>query len=357
MGIGVDTFAFHVTYTCPLACAHCCFSSSPEQADTLDPAYILAAIEELPEDIELVAFTGGEPFLHGRNLVRYVEAAKRRGFQTRIVTSGHFATSAKAAAFRLRPLADAGLDELSISWDDYHEAFVPFERIRTLVEVASQYQIQTAISSVQSNETKWTVDAIRAALGPLADGLRIVCESSLNMTGRAETALADSTFKTNGFLGPCPYVLTGPTMSAKGKLLACCGVIPDTDRLAIAASPLAKDIPALIEGSLSNPLYLYLYLRGPYFLMEQVAAKHGIPIPEKNAVGGNCEACKLLFGLPEIDSRIDDYLREKAVAILSEALLLDSLDLLGRNRLLDLWQDESLTRLDVASWPQAVPAA
>src|SRR5882724_8786815 len=133
-----SSFAFHVTYTCPLTCAHCCFGSSPEALDRLDPQYVIDCIAALPAEIKLVAFTGGEPFLHGANLVRYVERAKSRGFTTRIVTSAYFGKTVPIAEAKLRPLSKAGLDELSISWDDYHEEFVDFECVKNVASAATR---------------------------------------------------------------------------------------------------------------------------------------------------------------------------------------------------------------------------
>ncbi|MEC5289577.1 radical SAM protein [Aurantimonas sp. C2-6-R+9] len=347
MAIPVSSFAFHLTYTCPLACAHCCFNSSPQVADRLDPAFVLEAIAHIPEDVTLVAFTGGEPFLHGRNLVRYVEAAKSRSFKTRIVTSGYFATSKRAARLRFQPLADAGLDELSISWDDYHEEFVAFDCVRTLVQTAREAGVYTAISSVQSVETLWTAERIRSALGDVGSEVEIISESGLNLTGRAETDLKDATFVSNGYLGPCPYVLTGPTMSAKNKLLACCGVIPDTKRLTIREAPDPEEIPELIEASLRNPLFTGLFLRGPYSLMEAIARKHDVTIPPRDKVGGNCEACKLLFETPTIEAHLDAYLKDMSITFLNEMLLLESLELLTPKHVMGLWGNSSATRTDL----------
>ena len=86
-----SSFAIHVTYTCPLACAHCCFNSNPENTDRLDIDVILKTIDELdPRKIKLVAFTGGEPLLLGNDLVKAVTLASSRGFATRVVTSAYF---------------------------------------------------------------------------------------------------------------------------------------------------------------------------------------------------------------------------------------------------------------------------
>tara|TARA_R110002124_G_scaffold109676_2_gene262752 strand:+ start:17099 stop:18160 length:1062 start_codon:yes stop_codon:yes gene_type:complete len=336
-GVVATSFAFHVTYTCPLTCAHCCFNSSPQVRDSLTPDHILAAIDALPDSIAMVAFTGGEPFLHGANLVRYVAAAHARGYQTRIVTSAYFASSAATAQRRLQPLLAAGLDELSISWDDFHEAFVAFSHVVHLCAAAVALGISVAINSVQSNATRWTAQAIRDQLGPLADAVTVVCESDLNLTGRAAESFTGSDLRDSRFLGPCPYVLTGPTLSARGDLLACCGVIPNSERLVIAPGSQPGQLAGDIATSLHDPLLLWLHLRGPYDLLTRAAAERGLEPPAAQTIGGNCEACRRLFDADATHGLIDPFLQAHAGTILDEVLLLDSLGLLEPRKLIALW--------------------
>lgn len=337
-----NNLAIHVTYTCPLACAHCCFNSSPASRERLSREQILGAIEALKAgELELVAFTGGEPLLLGADLVAAVARAHARGFRTRIISSAYFGRSEEGARFRLAPLREAGLDEMTISWDDFHEAFVPFGYIANVFRVARELGIQVGINMVQSSDSRWTARRAREELGLPPDAGE-VAETSLNRTGRAVTDLASAGFPDRRFLGPCPYVLTGPTLSATGKLLACCGVIPDTAALTLDPEFRPESLNAAIERGLRSPLLNWLFLRGPYALMEQISARSGVAIPAREALGGNCEACKRLFETPEVARHIDEVLRLKAAEIEGELSVLAALGWLTPEKVERLWLQRSL---------------
>jgi organic radical activating enzyme len=336
-----DTFAFHVTYTCPLTCAHCCFGSSPDLKDSLDPNFVLETIDQIPDYMKLVAFTGGEPFLHGSKLARYVERATSRGFMTRVVTSAYFAKTPALAKSKLGQLVSVGLKQLSISWDDFHEEFVAFECVKNLTHAALDAGIVVAINIVQTDNCRWTLDKVRAGL-QLPDPSRVkIKESGINITGRAAEKLTDEPLKQIGYLGPCPFILTGPTLSAKGNLMPCCGVIPNTDRLTVARAPKPNQIAGYIDDSLSNPLFLWLFLRGPYAIMEWIAERYGVALPPRESIGGNCEACKLLFETPAFEEKIDDVMHERMTFLASELILLESLYEMQEFTAVRLWEDRS----------------
>jgi organic radical activating enzyme len=339
--VPLDSFAIHVTYTCPLACAHCCFSSDPHNRDRLHIDHIKATIDHIPREIGLIAFTGGEPFLLGANLIDLVRLAASRGAVTRIVTSAYWATTPKAADRWLQALSEAGLNELSISWDDFHEEFVDFSCIKNAWSSAKSVGITVGIATVQAAASKWNNERIRTELG-LAEGERLIqCEMPLNRTGRAAEALQDAGQRYHRSLGPCPFVLTGPTLSAKNKLLACCGVIPETDQLILDGDFRPENLRAAIESGMRNALLNWLFLRGPYHVMEWIGNRWNVAIPPKSEVGGNCEACACLFTTPGIRERVVEAANEMAKSIADEMSVLDALGLLNRNGVLGLWQTES----------------
>ncbi|MFE4822249.1 radical SAM protein [Streptomyces sp. NPDC056704] len=187
--VAVDSFAIHVTYTCPLSCAHCCFSSSPKNRDRLHFEHIRETIQEIPRDTRLVAFTGGEPFLLGKQLDELVKLATSLGFTTRVVTSAYWAKSPRSALDRLLQISQAGLSEISISWDDFHEEFVPFSCIKSAYAAAKELGLTAAINTVQAANSRWTAKRIAEELGLPADHEDIFSESPLNLTGRAESEL------------------------------------------------------------------------------------------------------------------------------------------------------------------------
>jgi hypothetical protein len=337
--IKMSSFAIHLTYTCPLTCKHCCFQCSPKVKDRLSEADVHNIIDSLHgKGLRLLAFTGGEPFLFGKSLPEFVSHGKSSAETVRIVTSAYWATSEANALRRLEPLRAAGLDELSISWDDYHEEFVSFDNVKHAFWQAKKLGIAPAICIVQSPKSRWTAELVRERLDGVVGEGDIVVESPLNYTGRAEEELVGSGVKESHFLGPCPYVMTGPTVSAKGKVLACCGVIPETDDLVIGSSLEPNDLMEAIETGAQSALMSWLHIRGPYSVMRYISAKHEVPIPSPDEVGGNCEACKLLFATPDIRKHLRSAVEEMRGNVASEMAVLEAAGLMNSAGLVGLWQ-------------------
>jgi Radical SAM superfamily len=339
--VPLDSFAFHVTYTCPLACAHCCFSSNPQNRDRLHIDHIRATIDQIPEGTGLIAFTGGEPFLLGTHLIDLVQRAASRGATTRIVTSAYWANTRDAADRWLQPLSQAGLNELSISWDDFHEEFVDFSNVKNAWSSAKSFGITVGIGTVQAANSKWNTQRIRTELGVAEDERLCQGEMPLNLTGRAVEALKDAGLRQHRSLGPCPFVLTGPTLSAKNKLLACCGVIPETDQLVLDDDFRPENLRAAIEKGMRSALLNWIFLRGPYQVMEWIGNRWNVAIPPKSEVGGNCEACARLFTTPGIREHVVEAANEMAKSIADEMTVLDALGLLNPDGVLGLWQKEA----------------
>ncbi len=351
--VNINNFAIHITYTCPLACAHCCFGSSPKNKDRLPISYILESIRALGgSGIKMIALTGGEPFLLGTKLKDVVAEAAKLRVSVRIVTSAHWATSDGITKKWLAELQVVGLSELSISWDDFHEEFVSFENIRRTYLAAKELGLTVAISLVQGATSKWTATRVRQKLGLPKQSDDIIVESPLNLTGRADEELHDAGLRSERYIGPCPYVITGPTLSAKRKLLACCGVIPHTEELVIDSSPTPETINTSIERSRRSVLLNWLHLRGPYAIMEYIGKTYGEAIPLKTSLGGNCEACKVLFESPNISRHIPRAVSEKTDQISGELELLSSLEMLDSAGIMALWS-KGATVTDVATYQES----
>ncbi|NQU55840.1 MAG: hypothetical protein HQ513_01305, partial [Rhodospirillales bacterium] len=210
------------------------------------------------------------------------------------------------------------------------------------------------INIVQSDHSTWSEARIRKELGLAEDSGDAICESPLNFNGRAEDALANSGFREERLLGPCPYVLTGPTLSAKNKLLACCGVIPETEGLTIDDDFSPKNLQKSIKAALKSPLLNWLYLRGPYAAMQYIGTKYGVAIPEKSEIGGNCEACRHLFHDAAISQHLNEATQNKADEIFSELDMLDMLGLLKPQHVLGLWHNAGAL-LDTTNFQQPSP--
>ncbi|HWY87044.1 MAG TPA: radical SAM protein, partial [Gemmataceae bacterium] len=80
--------SFAGTYQCNLTCAHCCVPI--EWPDRLDIAVALRFLEDAHAyGIEVLGFTGGEPFLYPEFLLKVTRRAAALGFRfDKIVTNG-----------------------------------------------------------------------------------------------------------------------------------------------------------------------------------------------------------------------------------------------------------------------------
>lgn len=319
-----------MTHKCPLSCAHCCFSASASNQDKLSANQIIKTIKYLDNSmIKMVAFTGGEPFLLGQTLIKAVHAANQRGFKTRIVTSGYFGENFSKSEMRLKALEKAGLKELSISWDDFHAEFIPFEYIRNVFWAAKKLGLVVGINIVQGRDSNWTAKKVRQELGVESPSQEVVQDSPLNFTGRAELKLRDAGRFSETFLGPCPYVLAGPALNPRNKLLACCGVIPETNALILDHNFAPENLNCIIEKGHRSSLLNWIYLQGPYAIMEWISKRYSVTIPNKMEISGNCEACYLLFNTKGIADKIHYALAEKSEEILGELIVLNTLGLLN----------------------------
>ena len=111
-----------LTYSCNLKCDHCFLHCGPGARGTMTLAQTRALLAESKRlgSVQAIYFEGGEPFLFYPLMVEGIRLAREMGFAAGIVTNGYWATSAEDAALWLRPLADLGVSDMSISDDALH---------------------------------------------------------------------------------------------------------------------------------------------------------------------------------------------------------------------------------------------
>ena len=113
---------FLLTYTCNYECDHCFLYCGPHAQGTFTVAQIRAVLDEAKTlgTVHEVFFEGGEPFLFYPVLLEGLRLARARGFSTGVVSNCYWATAVEDAGLWLGPVHEAGLDELSMSDDSFH---------------------------------------------------------------------------------------------------------------------------------------------------------------------------------------------------------------------------------------------
>jgi len=131
---------FLLSMTCTYECDHCFLYCSPRAEGVFsitDIESILRQARDLP-NVKYVYFEGGEPFLHYPLLLRGAELCREYGFKIGIVTNCYWATTKRNALLWLEPLANIGVDDFSISKDEFHGSYECPEFTRNAYEAAKE---------------------------------------------------------------------------------------------------------------------------------------------------------------------------------------------------------------------------
>jgi MoaA/NifB/PqqE/SkfB family radical SAM enzyme len=156
---------FLLTYTCPFECDHCFLHCGPYAEGTFTISQVRRTLEEAQKlgTVTSIYFEGGEAFLYYPLLVESVRLAKKMGFRIGIVSNGYWATSEEDAQLWLKPLAEIGLDDLSLSDDEYH---------RGSAQVSPVQAARAAAESLGMEPSTICIDAPVVTTPEAADGTK-----------------------------------------------------------------------------------------------------------------------------------------------------------------------------------------
>lgn len=118
----MNSIHFILTYQCTGECDHCFLYCGPRAEGVFTLEKIESVLRQAKEmrSIDTVYFEGGEPFLFYPLLLESVRRAKKLGFSVGIVSNAYWAVSEADVRLYLRPLAEIGIDDLSLSDDAFH---------------------------------------------------------------------------------------------------------------------------------------------------------------------------------------------------------------------------------------------
>lgn len=307
---------FNITLQCPLKCAHCCFSSDMFQQGHLSLADVERAIEQGARigTLEIVQFVGGDPFLHADIMAKAIAVARRHGLAAGATTSAYWAKTPERARKVLAPLADAGMTEITLSYDDAHAAFVKLDSVRNALEAALSHGLSTRIAVVLEPGATLTAEVLRRRLEVVDRPEVMVYETTVNSTGRAaetdeETAAARAALD-GVYRGPCLSVFRNITVNHDGAVLPCCGVLPHFPDLHVGHLH-REGVDGAVRRAFDDPLLKWIAFEGPVAILADVTADDPRPLrPE--AFDGICTACERIFGDPAMLRRVRARAVERA---------------------------------------------
>lgn len=145
---------FLLSYRCTDECDHCFLWSSPRAGGTMTLAQVREVLHQAKGlgTVEMVYFEGGEPFLFYPIMLAGLREAATLGMQRGIVTNNYWATSVEDAVEWLRPIAEIGLDDLSLSSDLFHGEAMMMQSALNAMEAAHRLGLPEGVITIEAPE-------------------------------------------------------------------------------------------------------------------------------------------------------------------------------------------------------------
>ena len=176
---------FLLSYRCTYECDHCFVWGSPQADGAMTLAQVRDVLRQARDlgTVDMVYFEGGEPFLFYPIMLASLREAAALGFDRGVVTNCYWATSVEDAVHWLRPIAEIGLSDLSLSSDLFHGEAMMTQTARNAVVAAEQLSLPEGVITIEVPEGCTTYS-------PKTKG-EPVTGGAVRFRGRAVTTLTD----------------------------------------------------------------------------------------------------------------------------------------------------------------------
>ena len=312
--------SFAGTYQCNLSCPHCCVPI--EWPDRLEIPPALRFLEQAHEaGIEILGFTGGEPFLYPEFLLALTQRGAELGFRfDKIQTNGVWFRDETHLRSELQALRQAGFSgKLGLSVDKFHGMHIAKAALfcRVAVEI---FQRDNVVSlSYTSRSPAQGLEPIRALAAAL-DGIidwsdwlhryllvtptmtMVLNWNHLAAVERAEKFRGswDGTwFEEDYCEGPGQALIVTP----KGEVKPCCGFASDLEQLTIG-NIYSDSVASIIDRARRHPYVGKVFREGLAAIRDEILARDPQALP--GATSNHCFFCWYVLEKGIFDQTRDD---------------------------------------------------
>jgi len=272
----------------------------------------LAAIKTLNDlyQLKCVVLAGGEPTLHKDLLNEVIPLCKTLGINTRLITNASWASNFDKTKKYLQELYDSGLDEINISFDDYHAEFVSPKNIVNAWKASKEINFKSVyIANSQDHQSKITPSYIMNLLNenlPLRfddDGISHIIFDRQNQNigisnskimylfkGLADLDPNPPQYSQAALYMPCHNLIKRLALNPFNHIIGCCGFeLKDNDFLDFGSLH-ENDLQQLLLAASDDIIIKALYLFGPGFLL-RYAARYNSSVKIRENYNSICEVC------------------------------------------------------------------
>lgn len=318
----IKSICFLTTYQCNAQCDYCeCGPHSKRERLALREMIRLIDEAKKLGTVAQVIFSGGEPTLLGKDLLRAIEHASECKLLTRVVTNGWWGRSPERARSYLAQLIDAGLWEINISVDDLHQEWIDLAHVRNAFLACNERKFKCLIAHKQTRNPRITKQYLEEYFGvelieftpgkhySADEECRLISSGPVVPVGRKQEMQNPDELVYSPWNGNCSSVLRDIVVGANGNLLPCCGIvsknIPELTRSDLKRTSLID----AIEGANNDLILNWIALEGPAAIARFVHEKDA-SISFRQHYVGICHLCNDVLTREEVRSTLARHIDE-----------------------------------------------
>lgn len=304
------TLALMLGYRCNARCRCCLWGDELSRSDRLDVEEAKGWIDQAGDlgACRRLGFSGGESFLYPREMLALSGYALSRHRSVSVASTNAFwAKTPQRARQVLEPLRQAGMGELLLSADEFHQEYVPLERVRNALEAALNLEMSCTVQTIITGSSLRLAE-VQRRLG-FEGGSRIQwAEIHCTRTGWAATRIpaAEFTPREDAMTSYCS-MMRPIIVRPDGGVYLCCGATFAADGL-IAGNLRSESLKSILDRAEWDSLFNSLALANGPLVAAQVlqADKSTEPL-----FSTSCEACQQLLGQSAAAERVRSVLEPR----------------------------------------------
>lgn len=182
-------------------------------------AYIL---QNLNKDIHSISITGGEALLFWDD-IKYLLLLNNSA-KISIVTNGFWGYSFNAALKFCNEMKMYNIQQLELSSDKYHEAYIPFQNILNIANAANLTNIKIKlIMCTEIDKDDYLFIKSYGKLFAITKNREDIIVQAIANYGNAKKRGENTLIKKNDFIGKKCFQIMNPCINYNGDVFSCCG--------------------------------------------------------------------------------------------------------------------------------------
>lgn len=283
-----------LTKKCNADCDICCFSCSPRETMRMPLEKALNLVDQAAEipSIKSVGIAGGEAFLYFDDIVEILKECKKKSLSVTCTTNGFWGVSEKQALEKLSILKKYGVRYITLSVDDFHSKFIPYDNIRNILRMAKKIDMEILVTTVSTRSSKRLSDVAKN-LGDDLLGFNIV-EVPCTPVGNAAIRIKkEDLFINDNIPNKVCEDMKILSVTPDGYTYSCCSEAGFIPALSIG-SAYDKSLKELTKDFFNNKYCYAICNKGVRWIYNTIK-ENNLPIKLKDNYVNMCDMCNDIF--------------------------------------------------------------